>query len=142
MILSSDRISSLSTISGNGYFVRQTLTPSCLRGGTVLDRDHRGRGLMMVCVGGWGGGSTKHYSVTTGLISTLRWATMRAILIDCGGQTQKTICTKCNSRREKESRSGESNPRHPLTSPVLNWANVCSPEHTSDTSTNYDSFLN
>ena len=26
--------------------------------------------------------------------------------------------------------------------PVLNWANVCSPEHTSDTSTNYDSFLN
>ena len=26
--------------------------------------------------------------------------------------------------------------------PVLNWANVCSPEHTSDTSTNYDSFFN
>ena len=26
--------------------------------------------------------------------------------------------------------------------PVLNRANVCSPEHTSDTSTNYDSFLN
>ena len=26
--------------------------------------------------------------------------------------------------------------------PVLNWANVCSPKHTSDTSTNYDSFLN
>ena len=26
--------------------------------------------------------------------------------------------------------------------PVLNWANVCSPEQTSDTSTNYDSFLN
>ena len=26
--------------------------------------------------------------------------------------------------------------------PVLNWANVCSPEHTSDTSINYDSFLN
>ena len=26
--------------------------------------------------------------------------------------------------------------------PVLNWTNVCSPEHTSDTSTNYDSFLN
>ena len=26
--------------------------------------------------------------------------------------------------------------------PVLNWANVCSPELTSDTSTNYDSFLN
>ena len=25
---------------------------------------------------------------------------------------------------------------------VLNWANVCSPEHTSDSSTNYDSFLN
>ena len=25
---------------------------------------------------------------------------------------------------------------------VLNWTNVCSPEHTSDTSTNYDSFLN
>ena len=26
--------------------------------------------------------------------------------------------------------------------PVLNWANVCSPKHTSDTLTNYDSFLN
>ena len=26
--------------------------------------------------------------------------------------------------------------------PVLYWANVCSPKHTSDTSTNYDSFLN
>ena len=26
--------------------------------------------------------------------------------------------------------------------PVLNWANVCLPEHTSDTLTNYDSFLN
>ena len=26
--------------------------------------------------------------------------------------------------------------------PVLNWANVCSPKHTLDTSTNYDSFLN
>ena len=26
--------------------------------------------------------------------------------------------------------------------PVLNWANVCSPENTSDTLTNYDSFLN
>ena len=25
---------------------------------------------------------------------------------------------------------------------VLNWANVCLPEHTSDTSTTYDSFLN
>ena len=30
----------------------------------------------------------------------------------------------------------------PKLKPVLNWANVCSPEHTSDTSTNYDSFLN
>ena len=30
----------------------------------------------------------------------------------------------------------------PRFKPVLNWANVCSPEHTSDTSTNYDSFLN
>ena len=29
-----------------------------------------------------------------------------------------------------------------LVKPVLNWTNVCSPEHTSDTSTNYDSFLN
>ena len=26
--------------------------------------------------------------------------------------------------------------------PFLNWANVCSPEQTSDTSTDYDSFLN
>ena len=29
-----------------------------------------------------------------------------------------------------------------LLKPVLNWTNVCLPEHTSDTSTNYDSFLN
>ena len=29
-----------------------------------------------------------------------------------------------------------------LLKPVLNWANVCSPEHTPDTSTKYDSFLN
>ena len=26
--------------------------------------------------------------------------------------------------------------------PVLNWVNVCSPQHTSDTSMNYDLFLN
>ena len=26
--------------------------------------------------------------------------------------------------------------------PVLNWVNVCSPEHASDIWTNYDSFLN
>ena len=26
--------------------------------------------------------------------------------------------------------------------PVLNWANVCSPDHAPDTSTNYGSFLN
>ena len=31
---------------------------------------------------------------------------------------------------------------HAFVKPVLNWANVCSPEHTSDSSTNYDSFLN
>ena len=29
-----------------------------------------------------------------------------------------------------------------IVKPVLDWANVCSSEHTSDTSTNYDSFLN
>ena len=29
-----------------------------------------------------------------------------------------------------------------LVKPILNWVNVCSPEHTSDTSMNYDSFLN
>ena len=30
----------------------------------------------------------------------------------------------------------------PSLKPVLNWTNVCSPEHTSDTLMNYDSFLN
>ena len=30
----------------------------------------------------------------------------------------------------------------PCLKPVLNWVNVCSPEHTLDTLTNYDSFLN
>ena len=39
-----------------------------------------------------------------------------------------------------ESRGGR--PGLAVLKPVLNWANVCSPEHTSDTSTNYDSFLN
>ena len=39
-----------------------------------------------------------------------------------------------------ESRGGR--PGLSILKPVLNWANVCSPEHTSDTSTNYDSFLN
>ena len=37
-------------------------------------------------------------------------------------------------------RTGDSKPVS--IKPVLNWANVCSPEHASDTSTNYDSFLN
>ena len=33
-------------------------------------------------------------------------------------------------------------PEHaPERKPVLNWANVCSPAHTSDTSTNYDSLI-
>ena len=39
-----------------------------------------------------------------------------------------------------ESRGGR--PGLSVLKPVLNWANVCSPEYTSDTSTNYDSFLN
>ena len=39
-------------------------------------------------------------------------------------------------------RLGTMVPLHTSLKPVLNWANVCSPEHTSDTSTNYDSFLN
>ena len=39
-----------------------------------------------------------------------------------------------------ESRGGR--PGLSVLKPVLNWANVCSPEQTSDTSTNYDSFLN
>ena len=42
----------------------------------------------------------------------------------------------------QSSRSGNKNCTLSCLKPVLNWANVCSPEHTSDTSTNYDSFLN
>ena len=46
--------------------------------------------------------------------------------------------TGIKKRYFRQRRSG----RHACIKPVLNWTNVCSPEHTSDTSTNYDSFLN
>ena len=42
----------------------------------------------------------------------------------------------------KKDRRDRGPPPEQWNKPVLNWANVCSPEHTSDTSTNYDSFLN
>ena len=78
-------------------------------------------------------------------------------------QTHKTVSTNHNTLKTKgrgggsgtgggvgrvgEGGGGEAGNQtddRPLTNlkPVLNWANVCSPEHASDTSTNYDSFLN
>ena len=48
----------------------------------------------------------------------------------------------CNVRAHKSNIFDNTIDFRPTLKPVLNWANVCSPEHTSDTSTNYDSFLN
>ena len=67
------------------------------------------------------------------------------VSVGSDGQSHKTVSTNHNLFEEK----GREPKRYrtevlPLTSlkPVLNWANVYSPEHTSDSSTNYDSFLN
>ena len=59
-------------------------------------------------------------------------------------QSHKTVSTNHNLFEEKGEPKRYRTEVLPLTNlkPVLNWANVCSPEHTSDTSTNYDSFLN
>ena len=50
-----------------------------------------------------------------------------------GSQTRYPAFTSFGEREPERERAGLA---------VLNWANVCSPEQTSDTSTNYDSFLN
>ena len=59
-------------------------------------------------------------------------------------QSHKTVSTNHNLSEEKGEPNRYRTEVLPLTSlkPVLDWANVCSPEHTSDTSMNYDSFLN
>ena len=59
-------------------------------------------------------------------------------------QSHKTVSTNHNLSEEKGEPNRYRTEVLPLTSlkPVLDWANVCSPEHTSDTLTNYDSFLN
>ena len=54
----------------------------------------------------------------------------------CAGLWRVFRTVKSSKDCEEREESAE------LLKPVLNWANVCSPEHTSDTSTNYDSFLN
>ena len=66
------------------------------------------------------------------------------VSIGSDGQSHKTVSTNHNLFEEKREPKRHRTEVLPLTSlkPVLNWANVCSPEHTSDTSTNYDSFLN
>ena len=60
------------------------------------------------------------------------------------GQSHKAVSINHNLFEEKGEPKRFRTEVLPLTSlkPVLNWANVCSPEHTSDTSTNCDSFLN
>ena len=102
-----------------------------------------GRGRLYTCC----------YTVTTRMIPALRWAAMRTVLMfywsSCEGQNHRSghWQTATFSLKKRESRSGIE-PRPSCESlatslkPVLNWMNVCSPEHTSDTSTNYDSFLN
>ena len=64
------------------------------------------------------------------------------VSVGSDGQSHKTVSTNHNLFEEKgEPKRYQRTEVLPL-KPVLNWANVCSPEHTSDTSTNYDSFLN
>ena len=59
------------------------------------------------------------------------------------GQSHKTVSTDHNLFEEKGEPKRYRTEVLPLTSlkSVLNWANVCSPEHTSDTSTNLIRFL-
>ena len=66
------------------------------------------------------------------------------VSVGSDGQSRKTVSTNHNLFEEKGEPKWYRTEVLPLTSlkPVLNWANVCSPEHTSDTTTNYDSFLN
>ena len=51
-------------------------------------------------------------------------------------QNVKELNNSCSLTAENRSAS------EVTVKPVLNWANVCSPKHTSDTSTNYDLFFN
>ena len=66
------------------------------------------------------------------------------VSVGIDGQSHRTVSTNHNFFEEKGEPKRYRTEVLPLTNlkPVLNWANVCSPEHTSDTSTNYDSFLN
>ena len=98
----------------------------------------------------WGPSAYQPNALPPGQTSSLRatlWYTFFAqcILYILILKKHVNLSTNHNLYEEK----GEPKPRNRvqavlLTSlkPVLNWANVCSPEHTSDTSTNYDSFLN
>ena len=65
------------------------------------------------------------------------------VSVGSDGQSHRTVSTNHNLSEEKGEPERYRTEVLPLTSlkPVLDWANVCSPEHTSDTSTNYDSFL-
>ena len=66
------------------------------------------------------------------------------VSVGSDGQSHKTVSTNHSLFEEKGEPKRYRTEVLPLTSlkPVLNWANVSSPEHTSDTSTNYNSFLN
>ena len=66
------------------------------------------------------------------------------VSVESDGQSRKTMSRNHNLFEEKGEPKRYQTEVLPLTSlkPVLNWANVCVAEHTSDTSTIYDSFLN
>ena len=49
---------------------------------------------------------------------------------------------RTNTNRRQAWRRGRIRTNTISVKPVLNWANVCLPKHTSDTWMNYDSFLN
>ena len=84
-------------------------------------------------------------TVTTRMTSALRSDESHFnVSVGSDGQSHKTVSTDHNLFEEKGQPKRYGTEVLPLTSlkPVLNWANVSSPEHTSDTSTNYNSFLN
>ena len=58
-------------------------------------------------VGGRGRLYTCRYTVTTRMTSALRWAAMRAIFMfhNCEGQSQKTVSTDHNFRRESRAKA-------------------------------------
>ena len=99
------------------------------------------RAFLQICLR-QGSSSRAETEVTLGVVPVLRGK--------AGGLRQVTIgaghVLKVSSRRAKADVTLGAGPvlkgEAGGLKPVLNWVNVCSPKHTSNTSTNYESFLN